>query len=79
MSKNSAIDIILRVRPHKNVYSGFSTLASMQTSTRKTGEQNSIFPRKPKRDISIIRKRNDCSHSTRSLVWRLAKKRSSTR
>lgn len=26
MSKNSAIDIILRVRPHKNVYKGFSTI-----------------------------------------------------
>jgi len=25
MSKNSAIDIILRVRPHKEVYPGFST------------------------------------------------------
>ncbi len=26
MSKNSAIDIILRVRPHKNVYKGFSNI-----------------------------------------------------
>jgi len=26
MSKNSAIEIILRVRPHKNTFKGFSTL-----------------------------------------------------
>lgn len=46
MSKNSAIDIILRVRPHKNVYKGFSTISSIQASTNNNVAVNSSSPKR---------------------------------
>lgn len=79
MSKNSAIDIILRVRPHKNVYKGFSILIITQVWTRRRGRLPSSFQRTRSRVISITNKRNGCSNSTRLLGWRLARNRSSIR
>ena len=50
MSKNSAIDIILRVRPHKNVYKGFSTIRLIQMSTNNKEKLPSSCPKTKKKD-----------------------------
>ena len=75
MSKNSAIDIILRVRPHKNVYKGFSILIVTQVWTKRSERLLSSSQRTRSRVISITNKRNGCSNSTRLLECRLDRNR----
>ena len=76
MSKNSAIEIILRVRPHKNVYKDFSNNTSMQRSTGKRTELNFSYLRKARMDILTINKKNDPSSLTRFLTSTPGKRKS---
>ena len=69
MSKNSAIEIILRVRPHKNIYKGFSNYYLTQALTNKKIVLNSIFRRINKQVTLTTNNRKDRSISTNCSTW----------
>ncbi len=79
MSKNSAIEIILRVRPHKNTFKGFSTSLIIKPSTRSKVVLNFSSPKMRKKDILITNNKNDPFSLIRFSIWTPNKKKSSTK
>lgn len=69
MSKNAAIEIVLRVRPHKNVYPGFSTQSITQVWIKRNARPLSSSLRIKMRGTSIIRMKRECLSSTKCLIW----------
>ena len=69
MSKNSAIEIILRVRPNKNTYKGFSTYLVIQPSTKSKTVLNFTSLSKRRRDTLITKNKNGHFNSIKFSIW----------
>jgi hypothetical protein len=75
MSKNSAIEIILRVRPNKNTYKGFSIYLVTQQSIKSKTALNFSSLSNRKRDTLITKNKNGHFNSIKFSIWTPNKRR----